>query len=465
MSRLSQKLETRHLNMIALGGSIGTGIFLASGYTVSIAGPGGALLGYAIMAVIVYFLMMSLGEMSTYQPHSGTFCKYSADYVGPSFGFAMSYNYWFNWAITLAVEISAAVMFTQFWYPHASTTLLSAFYFFGIFFANIFSVRIYGEVEYILSFVKVAAILLFIVLGLFLLGQKPELIHHNWTLGDAPFHGGFLGFLSAFLFAGFAFQGTELVGVASGETKHPEKSIPSSIRLVFWRLCLFYIVATFVIGSLIPYTDGDLSNQTNVLLSPFTKIFAMSGIKYAGDFINFVILTAVLSAGNSNLYSATRILWHMGEQGEAPKLFSKVSKNGIPFPALLLTALIGSMVFISSFVGNGVFFNYIVQVSSLSGFLAWFGIALSHYRFRQAYLASGKKLKDLKFRAKWYPIGPIVSMIILILVIVGQLQSLVVSHTMTFQGFLITYISVFFFLLLLAGHYLYIKLHQTRKPS
>jgi lysine-specific permease len=459
MTQLSQKLETRHLNMIALGGAIGTGIFLTSGLAIATAGPGGAVLGYAIMALIVYFLMMSLGEMSTYRPHSGTFCKYSADYVSPSFGFAMSYNYWFNWAITLAVEISAAVMFTQFWYPHASVTLLSALYFFGIFFANIFSVNIYGEVEYILSIVKVAAILLLIVLGLYLLGQKPELIHQNWTLGDAPFHSGFSGFITVFLFAGFAFQGTELVGVASGETKMPEKSIPRSIRLVFWRLCLFYIVATFIIGSLIPYTNTSLTSQSDVLVSPFTHIFALSGVPYAGSIINFVILSAVLSAGNSNLYSATRILWHMGQQGEAPRFFSRVSRKGVPFPALLATAFIGSMVFISSFVGNGVFFNYIVQVSSLSGFLAWFGIALSHYQFRKQYLAAGHKLSDLKFRAKFYPLAPIISMIILVLVIIGQMQSLFLTHSLNVHSFLITYISVIFFFILLIGHWIYGKMH------
>lgn len=457
MSQLSQRLEARHLNMIALGGSIGTGIFLASGYTISIAGPGGALTGYAIMALVVYFLMMSLGEMSTYQPHSGTFCKYSADYVGPSFGFAMSYNYWFNWAITLATEISAAVIFTQFWYPHASTFLLSACYFFGIFFINIFSVRIYGEVEYILSIVKVAAILILIVLGLYLLGQKPQLIHHNWTIGDAPFHSGFNGFMAAFLFAGFSFQGTELVGVASGETKNPEKTIPNSIRLVFWRLCLFYILATFIIGSLIPYTDSDLANQSNVLVSPFTKIFSMTGIHYAGDIINFVILTAVLSAGNSNLYSATRILWHMGKQGEAPAIFSKITSYGLPLPALLLTALVGSVVFLSSLVGNGVFFNYIVQLSALSGFIAWFGIALSHYRFRKIYLASGKKLADLKFKAQFYPFGPLIAMFVLALVLIGQVEGLLVNHTLTFSAFLVTYLSVIMFILFFCGHFVWRK--------
>lgn len=460
MTQLAQRLETRHVNMIALGGSIGTGIFLASGYSISIAGPGGSLLAYAIMAVIVYFLMMSLGEMTTYQPHTGTFCKYSTDYVSPSFGFAMSYNYWFNWAITLATEISAAVIIMQFWFPDASVLLISALFFFGVLIANLFSVNVYGEVEYWLSSVKVATVMIFIVVGLVMLGHKPELINHNWTIGDAPFHAGFLGFMTVFLFAGFSFQGTELVGVASGETKNPEVTIPQSIKRVFWRLCLFYILATFIIGSLIAYTDPSLTNQSDVMVSPFTKIFSEAGLPYAGSIINFVILVAVLSAANSNMYSATRILWYMAKQGETPKIFAKVDKRGVPLLALLATALVGSLVFVSSLVGNGVFFNYIVQISSLSGFIAWFGIALSHYQFRKIYLKTHGNLDGLKFRAKFYPWAPIISMIILLLVIVGQIQSLLVSHAVNLSGLLVTYSSVILFLVLLIGHYLYSKTRQ-----
>ena len=457
MSQLSKKLETRHVNMIALGGSIGTGIFLASGYAISVAGPGGSLLAYAVMALVVYFLMMSLGEMSTYQPHTGTFCKYSSQYVNPSFGFAMSYNYWFNWAITVATEISAAVILIQFWFPHASVLLLSILFFLGIFSANIFSVNVYGEVEYGLSFVKVAIVIIFILVGLYLLGKKPELIHQNWTFGDAPFHQGFVGFLTVFLFAGFSFQGTELIGVASGETKDPHISIPSSIKRVFWRLCIFYILATFIIGSLIPYADPSLTNQANVMMSPFTRIFAQAGLKYAGSIINFIILVAVLSAANASMYSATRIFWYMAKEGETPKIFAKVTRKGVPMRALLVTALIGSLIFISSFVGNGVFFNYILQISSLSGFIAWFGIALSHYRFRKIYLQQGGKLEALKFRAKFYPWGPVISMIVLLLVIFGQIQSLVLSHSVTLNSFLITYSSVILFLLFWLGHSLWQK--------
>jgi lysine-specific permease len=455
MTKLAQKLEARHVNMIALGGSIGTGIFLASGYSISVGGPGGSLLAYAIMAIVVYFLMMSLGEMSTYQPHTGTFCKYSSQYVNPSFGFAMSYNYWFNWAITVATEISAAVILIHFWYPQASDFWLSAVLFLGVFGANIFSVNVYGEIEYLLSFLKVATVVVFILVGLYLLGEQPALIHQNWTVGDAPFHTGFLGFVTVFLFAGFSFQGTELVGVASGEAKNPHITIPRSIKMVFWRLCLFYILATFIIGSLIPYMDPSLTNQTDVMMSPFTKIFTEAGLKYAGSIINFIILVAVLSAANASMYSATRIFWYMAKEGETPKVFAHTTKKGVPLLALLVTAAIGSLIFVSSFVGNGVFFSYVVQISSLSGFIAWFGIALSHYRFRKVYLREGGKLSDLKFRAKFYPWGPIISMIILLLVIIGQAQGLLISHTVSLSGFLVTYSSVILFLVLWAAHAIY----------
>jgi lysine-specific permease len=455
MTKLAQKLEARHVNMIALGGSIGTGIFLASGYSISVGGPGGSLLAYAIMAIVVYFLMMSLGEMSTYQPHTGTFCKYSSQYVNPSFGFAMSYNYWFNWAITVATEISAAVILIHFWYPQASDFWLSAVLFLGVFGANIFSVNVYGEIEYLLSFLKVATVVVFILVGLYLLGEQPALIHQNWTVGDAPFHTGFLGFVTVFLFAGFSFQGTELVGVASGEAKNPHITIPRSIKMVFWRLCLFYILATFIIGSLIPYMDPSLTNQTDVMMSPFTKIFTEAGLKYAGSIINFIILVAVLSAANASMYSATRIFWYMAKEGETPKVFAHTTKKGVPLLALLVTAAIGSLIFVSSFVGNGVFFSYVVQISSLSGFIAWFGIALSHYRFRKVYLREGGKLSDLKFRAKFYPWGPIISMIILLLVIIGQAQGLLISHTVSLSGFLVPYSSVILFLVLWAAHAIY----------
>lgn len=444
---LSRGLEARHLNMIAIGGSIGTGIFLASGYTVSIGGPGSALVAYSLMACIVYFLMTSLAEMSVFKPTSGTFCEYSSTYVGKSFGTAMGYNYWLNWAITIAAEISAASLIMSYWFPLVNGVVFSLIFFFAVFLCNIFSVRIFGEIEYFMSFVKVSIIIVFIVLGIFTITQQPQFGIQNWKVGNAPFHQGFFGFISAFLFAGFSFQGTELIGVASGEAKDPEKTIPKSIKYVFWRLTLFYVLSIGVITLLIPYNDPRLGYQDNVNMSPYTLIFSHYLSTYAADLINLIILIAVLSAANASMYSATRILWYLGKTHQAPKIFSRVNPYAIPIAALIASALIGSLVFFSSIVGNGILFAYLVQISSLSGFIAWFGIALSHYKFRKNYLPTQGGVESLHYRAKFYPYAQIFSMLMLGFIILAQFIP-AMNTTHHFIDFFIIYSSVWVFITL-----------------
>ncbi len=463
MSNLQQRLESRQINMIAIGGSIGTGIFLASGYSIFVGGPGGALVAYTVMAVIVYFLMTSLGEMSTFKPSSGSFCDYSNLYVGKSFGFAMGYNYWFNWAITIATEISAAALIMNYWFPHINPVWFSIVFFLGIFITNLFSVKVYGEVEYWLSFVKVAVIIVFIVLGIATLYHQPEFGVKRWTIGDAPFHQGWFGFISVFLFAGFSFQGTELVGVASGETKNPETSIPKAIKLVFWRLTLFYILSIGIISLLIAYNDPRLATQDNVHMSPYTLVFSNYIGTYAANFINIVILVALISAANASMYSSTRILWYLGTIKQAPNFITTVNKRGIPIAALILTALVGSVVFISSFVGNGVVFTYLVQISALCGFLAWFGIALSHYKFRKNILPKLGGVGILKYKAKFYPWAQIISMVAIVLIIVAQFITLG-EHYNIFD-FIMIYSSLILYFVLYFGHKIYTKFNLINKNS
>ncbi len=465
MSDLSQRLRARHVNMIAIGGSIGTGIFLASGYSVSIAGPGGALLAYSLMALIVYFLMTSLAEMSAFKPTSGTFCDYSTQFVGKPFGLAMGYNYWLNWAITIAAEISAASLIMSYWFPHVNGFLFSVIFFFGILLCNIFSVKVYGEIEYFMSFVKVTVILVFIILGAFAVYQEPQFGAQNWKIGDAPFHSGLLGFITVFLFAGFSFQGTELVGVASGETKDPQKTIPKSIKYVFWRLALFYVLSIGIITLLVPYNDHRLTYQDNVSMSPYTLIFSNYVSHYAADAINFIILIAVLSAANASMYSSTRILWYLGKTGQAPHVFSKVSQHAIPIVALISTALIGSLVFISSKVGNGTLFSYLVQISSLSGFIAWFGIALSHYQFRRKYLPHHGNVDALSYKAKFYPYAQIVSMLVMAFVIGAQFVPIITSQNFAFKDILLTYSSVILFVLFYVGTKLFLSIRRKESDA
>lgn len=419
-------LKTRHLSMIAIGGSIGTGLFLASGNAIHTAGPGGALVAYIAIGIMVYFLMTSLGEMATYMPVSGSFSTYASRFVDPAFGFALGWNYWFNWAITLAVDISTAAIIVQFWLPNTPAWLWSAIFLILIFGLNALSVKAYGESEYWFSIIKVATVIIFLIVGVLtivgILGGE-AIGFSNFTTGDAPFKGGFFAILGTFLIAGFSFQGTEMVGIAAGESATPEKSVPKAIKQVFWRILLFYIFAIFIIGMIIPYTNPNLlsADATDVAISPFTLVFEKAGLAFAASVMNAVILTSVLSAGNSGLYASTRMLWAMARDKKAPRFLGKVNHRGIPMAALIVTTIVGAMTFITTLTENGtVIYTWLLSASGLTGFIVWVGIAISHYRFRKAFIKQGHNLNELKYKAKFFPFGPILALILCILVIVGQ---------------------------------------------
>ncbi|PXE80102.1 gamma-aminobutyrate permease [Listeria monocytogenes] len=423
---IRRDLKTRHLSMIAIGGSIGTGLFLASGDAIHTAGPGGALVAYIAIGIMVYFLMTSLGEMATYMPVSGSFSTYASRFVDPAFGFALGWNYWFNWAITLAVDISTAAIIVQFWLPNTPAWLWSAIFLILIFGLNALSVKAYGESEYWFSIIKVATVIIFLIVGVLtivgILGGE-VIGFSNFTAGDAPFKGGFFAILGTFLIAGFSFQGTEMVGIAAGESATPETSVPKAIKQVFWRILLFYIFAIFIIGMIIPYTNPNLlsAEATDVAISPFTLVFEKAGLAFAASVMNAVILTSVLSAGNSGLYASTRMLWAMARDKKAPKFLGKVNRRGIPMAALIVTTIVGAMTFITTLTENGtVIYTWLLSASGLTGFIAWVGIAISHYRFRKAFIKQGHDLSELKYKAKFFPFGPILALVLCILVIVGQ---------------------------------------------
>ncbi|PIZ03625.1 MAG: hypothetical protein COY58_08415 [Gammaproteobacteria bacterium CG_4_10_14_0_8_um_filter_38_16] len=460
MSELKRQLTTRHMSMIALGGTLGTGIFLTSGAALYTAGPFGAILAYLIMGMMVYFLMNSLGEMSAYKPVSGSFCEYASDYVSKPFGFAMGYNYWFNWAITIAVELIASAIVMQYWFPHVPPVQWCALFFVAIFALNILSVKSYGESQYWLSLIKVAAILIFIVIGVLVITgfDKTHRVigFHNWTQGH--FHDGLSGLFAVFLLSGFAFQGTELIGVAAGEAKDPHKSIPRAVKQIFWRILLFYILIMLIISLIIPYTDPRLLNENNnIAMSPFTIVFSMMHIPYITGIMNFIILTALLSACNSDLYSATRILWHLSKKGSAPKLFSIVNQNGIPIYALLATASFGLLAFLSDLYGGTFIFLMLVNISSLAGFLAWFGIARSHLGFRKHYLAKGHQLRDLPFISRFYPWAPIIAIILCSIIVFGQWYTLAIQHNISWSSLISMYIGLPIVFFLWLGNWWYHK--------
>lgn len=451
---LQRKLSPRLLNMIAIGGSIGTGIFLASGNAIYLAGPGGTMLAYLITGVMVYFLMTSLGEMASYMPSTGSFYLYASRFVDPALGYALGWNYWYNWAITVATEISAASLVMHFWFPHSSSFLWSALFFSVFVITNALSARGFGESEYWFSFIKVATIIIFIITGAALtLGivNGHPIGFKNWTVGDAPFHGGWLAVFSAFIVAGFSFQGTELIGIAAGESKDPRTNIPKAIKQVFWRILLFFILSILVISLLIPYTAPQLAG-TEVSTSPFTLIFKQIGITCAASLMNAIILTAILSAGNSGMYAATRMLWYLAKENHVPAIFGKVTKRGVPIYALLLTTLVAALAFLSSFFGNGRVYFWLLNASSLSGFIAWLGISISHYRFRKAYVKQGRDLKELPYVAKGYPYAPLIAFGLCLIIIAGQNTQAFTGEHIDWSSIIVSYIGIPVFLALWLGY-------------
>jgi AAT family amino acid transporter/lysine-specific permease len=463
---VKRKLKARHMSMIAIGGSIGTGLFLASGATIQSAGPGGSLTAYVCIGIMVYFLMTSLGEMATYMPVSGSFSTYATRFVDPAFGFALGWNYWFNWAVTLAVEIAAAAIIMKFWLPEVPSIIWSALFLGLIFILNALSIRSYGESEYWFALIKVVAIIVFIIIGLLtILGifGGDMIGFKNFTTGEAPFKGGFLSIISIFLIAGFSFQGTELVGIAAGESENPEKNVPNAIRQVFWRILLFYIGAILILGLLIPYTSPSLlsGDLENISVSPFTLVFERAGLAFAASVMNAVVLTSLLSAGNSGLYASTRMLWSMAKDNQAPKFLAKVNRRGIPMNALIITTLIGGLAFLTSVFGDHVF-TWLLNASGLTGFIAWIGIAVSHYRFRRAYVAQGGDLSELKYKAKWFPLGPILSFILCLVVIAGQNYEAYLSGSIDWYGVAVSYIGLPLFLAIWLGYKVF---HKTKLIS
>lgn len=459
-NQVKRSLKTRHLSMIALGGSIGTGLFVASGSAISTAGPGGALLAYIGIGIMVYFLMTSLGEMATYMPLTGSFAAYSTKFVDPALGFAMGWNYWFNWAITIAVDVTTAGIVMNFWLPHVPSWIFSLVAMVLIFAINALSVSTFGEAEYWMAIIKVVTVVIFLTVGLLtivgVLGGS-AIGFHNLTVKDAPFVGGVPTILSVFVVAGFSFQGTELIGITAGESETPEKSIPKAIHSTFWRILLFYILAIFVIACVLPYTSKYLlgSDAADIAISPFTLVFKRAGLAAAASVMNAVILTSVISAANSGMYASTRMLYSLSREGYAPKIFGLTNKAGIPFFALVGTTIIGAFTFLTSIFGTHIY-QFLIAASGLTGFIAWLGIAISHYRFRRAFIKQGHSLDELHYKAALFPFGPIFALILCIIVIIGQDTS-AFAHW-NWQEIGITYMSIPLFVVL----YLYYKIrHKT----
>ena len=380
-THLARKMETRHIRMISLGGVIGTGLFLSSGYTIHQAGPIGTIIAYLIGALIVYSVMLCLGELSVAMPYTGAFHVYAKKYIGEGTGFTVAILYWLTWTIALGSEFTAAGLIMQEWFPHIPVWIWSTIFIILIFFSNAYSVKIFAESEFWFSAIKVFAIVAFILLGILAMVGIIPLNGFTHAPGisnlykNGIFPNGFSGVFTTMLTVNFAFSGTELIAITAGEAKEPDKTIPKAIHTTLWRLVIFFIGSIVVMAALIPY------QKAGVTQSPFVYVLKMMGIPYAADIMNFVVLTAIISAANSGLYASTRMLWSLGNEGTIPKNISKTNKNGIPVIALCLSMIGGLLALLSSIFAADTIYLVLVSVSGLAVVIVWAAIALAELNF------------------------------------------------------------------------------------
>lgn len=414
-----RKMQTRHLVMLSLGGVIGTGLFLSTGYTIQQAGPFGTILSYLIGALVVYLVMLCLGELSVHMPETGAFHSYAAKYIGPGTGYTVAWLYWLTWTVALGSEFTAAGLLMQRWFPFIGVWVWSAFFAILIFVLNVLTVKFFAESEFWFSSIKVIAIILFIVLGAAALAGILPMTHSN----SGPFFSNFTsaglfphgatGILMTMLAVNFAFSGTELIGIAAGETENPEKTIPKAIRTTLWRLIIFFVGTIVILSALLPMSDA------GVLESPFVAVLERIGVPYAADIMNFVILTAILSAANSGLYASSRMLWSLADKKTISPIFGKMTTKGVPINAVIFSMVGGALALLSSIVAPDTVYIVLVSISGLAVVVVWMSISLSQFLFRRQYLKEGKSEKDLVYRTPLYPFVPIVSFILCLASCIG----------------------------------------------
>lgn len=400
-STLQRGLKNRHIQLIAMGGAIGTGLFLGSAQVIQSAGPS-IILGYAIGGLIAFLIMRQLGEMIVHEPVAGSFSHFAFKYWGKFPGFLAGWNYWILYVLVAMTELTAVAKYINYWWPFIPAWVSVLFFFVIITLVNLGNVKFYGESEFWLSIIKVTAVVSMIVFGLYLLltadvGSTSSFTN-LWAHGGFFPHG-FEGLFYMLAFIMFAFGGIELIGMAAAEAKDPEKTIPKAINQVVFRILLFYIGSLTILLSLVPWNQLDLGGLDK---SPFVMIFSQLGIGWAAHLLNFIILTAALSVYNSGMYANSRMLFGLAQQGNAPKVFAQVNKQGVPIPAVLFSALL---------IFGCVLLNYFVPEDALSHLmyvvvgtlvLNWAMISLTHLKFKQAIKQTSIQTK---FPALWFPLS------------------------------------------------------------
>lgn len=476
--QLERGLKSRHIQFLALGGAIGTGLFIGSGAILETTGPLSLLLGYLAMMALVWNIMNDLGEIVVYLPLKGATVPYFVErFVEPSLAFAAGWNYWYAYAILVAAEASAGAIILEYWNTPVPSAVWIAIILGVNLGLNIFAVKIFGEAEFWFASIKLITIIGLILTGLVIMcGGAPdgEAIGFWYWQKDGPMKeylvtgdtGRFLAFWTAFARAGFAFiTSPELIALAAGETEAPRRNIPKAARRFVWRLAIFYGLGAFMIGTICPADDPRLlSDTSNATASPWVIGISLRGIPVLNHIINGAVLTSAWSAGNAFLYSGSRILYSLALNGQAPKIFAKTGKTKTPFAAILATWAIGLLSFLSVSRTSAVVFDWFVNISTISGFIAWVVCIITYLRFRKAMEFRGL-LHTLPYKT---PLQPYATYFVLFVLVVLTLTNgfyVFFPSQWDVASFLAAYVTLPIFLALYIGHKIWFRTPFAKKTE
>ncbi|KAM0756095.1 hypothetical protein T439DRAFT_341488 [Meredithblackwellia eburnea MCA 4105] len=463
---VARGLASRHQQMIAIGGIIGSGYWLGTGTALANGGPLGLLLGYTFMGLVTYAVAVAVGEMAALYPLSGGFVYFSTRFVDPALGFSCGWNYWGGLAITLPAEITAGSIVISYWDSSTNVSVWIAMFLVVIGSMNLVSVRFYGESEFWAAMMKIIAVVGCILLCVIIdLGGGPnhDRLGFRYWKDPGPFSqlagitgslGRFLSFWSTFVNAAFSYGGVEVLSLTAAEADRPELTIPRCIRSVFWRILFFYVGGVFVMGLTIPYNDDLLLNDSGTAAAaPFVIAIQRAGIKILPSIMNAVILISTFSAASSYLYAASRTVYGLSQDSQAPRFMGWTTKRGLPYVAVLVTASFGLLAFMNVSSSGGTVFNYLYTISAISCLLAWISILISYIRFRAACSLQGVDRSDFPYQAPMQPYLTYFGLIMIILIVLCNGFELFLSANAPFDysTFIASYIAIPIFLMLFLG--------------
>ncbi|WP_310630584.1 amino acid permease [Paraburkholderia sp.] len=407
---LRRGLSAGQMTMIAIGGAVGTGLFLGSGFAIGFAGPG-VLISYAIGALIALLLMGALAEMTVAHPTSGSFGAYAEHYIGPLAGFVVRYAYWSAYVLAVGTEVAAIAVYMKFWFPHVPGLYWIVGFSAALIVVNAMSVRAYGTIEYLFSSLKIAAIVAFIVLGAWFVWHAPAgsgVGFANYTSHGGLLPKGWWGVWVGTIVSLFSYLGVETIAVAAAEAQDPARAVTRAFRATVLRLVLFYLLTLALMLAIVPWTEAG-GNE-----SPFVKVMAETGVPYAAGAINFIVLVAALSAMNSQLYITTRMMFSLSRAGYAPAVFGRLTRHGVPTAALSLSTIGIAVSAVLNALWPQTAFTLMMSIAMFGAMFTWLMIFVTQIFFR---VKQGGA--PLKFRMWGFPLTSVLGAILMLGILVG----------------------------------------------